>query len=116
MVTEQVWRRRPLSPTKLLPFLSGGPRSSLLHAPRPLKRRSSIAEPEGPAGPQMLRLLYQRATIAAMETVAMDLGGMETESSQQAHDLDSVREDFKTKVGPGLRRQCGQIQLKSLQN
>lgn len=71
---------RPLSPTKLLPFLSNPHRNPsdadlealrrrLHHAPRPLKKRSSITEPEGPAGPNIQKLLYQKTTLAAMETV-----------------------------------------------
>uniref|UniRef100_A0A4W4H8Z5 SH3 domain-containing protein n=1 Tax=Electrophorus electricus TaxID=8005 RepID=A0A4W4H8Z5_ELEEL len=70
---------RPLSPTKLLPFLSHmhrlqsdaeleALRKRLHHAPRPLKKRSSITEPEGPAGPNIQKLLYQKTTLAAMET------------------------------------------------
>ncbi|KAE8280659.1 Apoptosis-stimulating of p53 protein 2 Bcl2-binding protein [Larimichthys crocea] len=54
---------RPLSPTKLLPFISNpyrhqsdgdleALRKKLYNAPRPLKKRSSITEPEGPAGTQ----------------------------------------------------------------
>ncbi|XP_029030747.1 apoptosis-stimulating of p53 protein 2-like isoform X3 [Betta splendens] len=53
---------RPLSPTKLLPF------SAPHNAPRPLKKRSSITEPEGPTGPNIQKLLYQKTTLAAMET------------------------------------------------
>ena len=72
---------RPLSPTKLLPFLSQHPhrnpsdadldalRRRLRLAPRPLKKRSSITEPEGPAGPNIQKLLYQKTTLAAMETM-----------------------------------------------
>ncbi|KAL1006194.1 hypothetical protein UPYG_G00069080 [Umbra pygmaea] len=71
---------RPLSPTKLLPFVSHPQRHPsdadlealrrrLHHAPRPLKKRSSITEPEGPAGPNIQKLLYQKTTLAAMETV-----------------------------------------------
>ncbi|XP_060922554.1 apoptosis-stimulating of p53 protein 2-like [Limanda limanda] len=74
---------RPLSPTKLLPFLSHPHRSPsdadlealrrrLHHAPRPLKKRSSITEPEGPAGPNIQKLLYQKTTLAAMETIPME--------------------------------------------
>ncbi|CAI5654184.1 unnamed protein product [Oreochromis niloticus] len=69
---------RPLSPTKLLPFISNPYRQSdgdlealrkkLYNAPRPLKKRSSITEPEGPAGPNIQKLLYQKTTLAAMET------------------------------------------------
>lgn len=70
---------RPLSPTKLLPFLSQSfrhqsdvdleaLRKRLHHAPRPLKKRSSITEPESPAGPNIQKLLYQKTTLAAMET------------------------------------------------
>lgn len=74
---------RPLSPTKLLPFLSNTHRNPsdadlealrrrLHHAPRPLKKRSSITEPEGPAGPNIQKLLYQKTTLAAMETIPME--------------------------------------------
>ncbi|CAL8256205.1 unnamed protein product [Lota lota] len=71
---------RPLSPTKLLPFISNpyrhqsdgdleALRKKLYNAPRPLKKRSSITEPEGPAGPNIQKLLYQKTTLAAMETL-----------------------------------------------
>lgn len=74
---------RPLSPTKLLPFLSNphkNPNDADLEAvrrrlhpvPRPLKKRSSITEPEGPSGPNILKLLYQKTTLAAMETIPME--------------------------------------------
>lgn len=69
---------RPLSPTKLLPFISNPYRQSesdlealrkkLYNAPRPLKKRSSITEPEGPAGPNIQKLLYQKTLQEAMET------------------------------------------------
>ncbi|XP_041866913.1 apoptosis-stimulating of p53 protein 2-like isoform X3 [Melanotaenia boesemani] len=70
---------RPLSPTKLLPFISNpyrhqsdgdleALRKKLYNAPRPLKKRSSITEPEGPSGPNIQKLLYQKTTLAAMET------------------------------------------------
>ncbi|XP_072266005.1 apoptosis-stimulating of p53 protein 2 isoform X1 [Pyxicephalus adspersus] len=72
---------RPLSPTKLLPFLTNPYRNQsdadlealrrkLYNAPRPLKKRSSITEPEGPNGPNIQKLLYQRTTLAAMETIS----------------------------------------------
>uniref|UniRef100_A0A8C8H1P3 Ras-associating domain-containing protein n=1 Tax=Oncorhynchus tshawytscha TaxID=74940 RepID=A0A8C8H1P3_ONCTS len=78
--TETERAPRPLSPTKLLPFISHphrhpsdadleALRRRLHHAPRPLKKRSSITEPEGPAGPNIQKLLYQKTTLAAMETV-----------------------------------------------
>lgn len=35
-------------------------RRRLSNAPRPLKKRSSITEPEGPQGPNIQKLLYQR--------------------------------------------------------
>ncbi|KAJ8384763.1 hypothetical protein AAFF_G00198490 [Aldrovandia affinis] len=74
-------RPRPLSPTKLLPFISNpyrhqsdvdleALRKRLYNAPRPLKKRSSITEPEGPLGPNLQKLLYQKTTLAAMETIA----------------------------------------------
>lgn len=74
---------RPLSPTKLLPFLTNPHRNPsdadlealrrrLHNAPRPLKKRSSITEPEGPGGPNIQKLLYQKTTLAAMETIPME--------------------------------------------
>lgn len=77
---------RPLSPTKLLPFLSNplrnpsdadleNVRRRLHHAPRPLKKRNSITEPEGPTGPNIQKLLYQKTTLAAMETIPMETVG-----------------------------------------
>ncbi|XP_051937231.1 apoptosis-stimulating of p53 protein 2-like isoform X2 [Hippocampus zosterae] len=76
---------RPLSPTKLLPFISNpyrhqsdgdleALRKKLYNAPRPLKKRSSITEPEGPAGPNIQKLLYQKTTLAAMETTVITPG------------------------------------------
>ncbi|KAM4751158.1 apoptosis-stimulating of p53 protein 2-like [Anableps anableps] len=72
---------RPLSPSKLLPFASTPHRNSdadleglrrrLHNAPRPLKKRSSVVEPEGPAGFNIEKLLYQKTTLAAMETIPM---------------------------------------------
>ena len=81
LISESERAPRPLSPTKLLPFISHphrhpsdadleALRRRLHHAPRPLKKRSSITEPEGPAGPNIQKLLYQKTTLAAMETVA----------------------------------------------
>ncbi|XP_061842922.1 protein phosphatase 1, regulatory subunit 13Ba isoform X4 [Nerophis lumbriciformis] len=62
---------RPLSPTKLTPVAYSQLRYQsdvdlevlrrrLSNAPRPLKKRSSITEPEGPQGPNIQKLLYQR--------------------------------------------------------
>uniref|UniRef100_A0A8C4Q2K8 SH3 domain-containing protein n=1 Tax=Eptatretus burgeri TaxID=7764 RepID=A0A8C4Q2K8_EPTBU len=62
---------RPISPTKLLPFLGlsrteisdtdlEALRQRLTNAPRPIKKRSSLTEPEGPNGPNLQRLLMQR--------------------------------------------------------
>ncbi|XP_059368967.1 protein phosphatase 1, regulatory subunit 13Bb isoform X2 [Carassius carassius] len=62
---------RPLSPTKLTPMVHSpmryqsdaeleALRKKLANAPRPLKKRSSITEPEGPNGPNIQKLLYQR--------------------------------------------------------
>ncbi|KAM8842649.1 apoptosis-stimulating of p53 protein 2-like isoform 2-T2 [Synchiropus picturatus] len=76
---------RLLSPTKLLPFQSHLLRSSSddasgeahwrkthSHAPRPLKKRNSISEPEPPGSPNIQKLLYQKTTLAAMETMATE--------------------------------------------
>ncbi|XP_062407524.1 protein phosphatase 1, regulatory subunit 13Bb isoform X2 [Sardina pilchardus] len=71
---------RPLSPTKLTPMVHSpmryqsdveleALRKRLANAPRPLKKRSSITEPEGPSGPNIQKLLYQRFNTLA--------GGME---------------------------------------
>lgn len=90
---------RPLSPTKLLPFISNSHRNPsdadldnlrrrLQHAPRPLKKRSSITEPEGPAGPNIQKLLYQKTTLAAMETIPM-----ETANTAGMHIQPTVHED-----------------------
>lgn len=95
---------RPLSPTKLLPFLMHQhrlqsdaeletPRRRLQHAPRPLKKRSSITEPEGPGGPNIQKLLYQKTTLAAMEmpetcTGATEDTGKLSGEAQQASDTD----------------------------
>uniref|UniRef100_A0A8C7SMT7 Ras-associating domain-containing protein n=1 Tax=Oncorhynchus mykiss TaxID=8022 RepID=A0A8C7SMT7_ONCMY len=102
---------RPLSPTKLLPFISHphrhpsdadleALRRRLHHAPRPLKKRSSITEPEGPAGPNIQKLLYQKTTLAAMETVVAfpyegEGGGTWKEEPQTA----LVRPKFSTAGG-----------------
>ncbi|XP_061468237.1 apoptosis-stimulating of p53 protein 1 isoform X2 [Rhineura floridana] len=62
---------RPLSPTKLTPIVHSplryqsdadleALRRKFANAPRPLKKRSSITEPEGPNGPNIQKLLYQR--------------------------------------------------------
>lgn len=82
---------RPLSPTKLLPFISNpyrhqsdvdleALRKKLYNAPRPLKKRSSITEPEGPGGPNIQKLLYQKTTLAAMETAVTPPGEEEKEA------------------------------------
>ncbi|XP_061600449.1 apoptosis-stimulating of p53 protein 1-like isoform X1 [Cololabis saira] len=71
---------RPLSPTKLTPVAHSQLRYQndadlevlrrrLSNAPRPLKKRNSITEPEGPQGPNIQKLLYQRFNTLA--------GGME---------------------------------------
>lgn len=71
---------RPLSPTKLTPIVHSplryqsdadleALRRKLANAPRPLKKRGSITEPEGPGGPNIQKLLYQRFNTLA--------GGME---------------------------------------
>ncbi|XP_011610978.1 apoptosis-stimulating of p53 protein 2-like isoform X1 [Takifugu rubripes] len=102
---------RPLSPTKLLPFLSNphripsdvdleALRRRLHHAPRPLKKRSSITEPEGPAGPNIQKLLYQKTTLAAMETVPVQTWGnpqlVEDEKFSDGQPLDENQDDNVT--------------------
>ncbi|KAI7805287.1 putative apoptosis-stimulating of p53 protein 2, partial [Triplophysa rosa] len=92
---------RPLSPTKLLPFISNpyrhqndvdleALRKKLYNAPRPLKKRSSITEPEGPGGPNIQKLLYQKATLAAMETTVSPSREEEKESATEPPRSDEV--------------------------
>lgn len=79
---------RPLSPTKLTPMVHSpmrfqsdaeleALRRKLANAPRPLKKRSSITEPEGPSGPNIQKLLYQRFNTLAggIEGGIAGLGG-----------------------------------------
>ncbi|XP_056400951.1 apoptosis-stimulating of p53 protein 1 isoform X3 [Hyla sarda] len=86
---------RPLSPTKLTPIVHSpmryqsdadleALRRKLANAPRPLKKRSSITEPEGPSGPNIQKLLYQRFNTLA--------GGMEGSAPfyQQCNSQDFV--------------------------
>ncbi|XP_048061949.1 apoptosis-stimulating of p53 protein 2a isoform X2 [Megalobrama amblycephala] len=92
---------RPLSPTKLLPFISNpyrhqsdvdleALRKKLYNAPRPLKKRSSITEPEGPGGPNIQKLLYQKTTLAAMETTVSPSGEEEKETVAEAPRADEA--------------------------
>ncbi|XP_073729017.1 apoptosis-stimulating of p53 protein 2a isoform X1 [Misgurnus anguillicaudatus] len=92
---------RPLSPTKLLPFISNpyrhqsdidleALRKKLCNAPRPLKKRSSITEPEGPGGPNMQKLLYQKTTLAAMETTVGPSGEEQKVAATEPHLSDEV--------------------------
>uniref|UniRef100_A0A3Q1ETU1 Apoptosis-stimulating of p53 protein 1-like n=1 Tax=Acanthochromis polyacanthus TaxID=80966 RepID=A0A3Q1ETU1_9TELE len=78
---------RPLSPTKLTPMVHSPLRyqsdadlevlrKKLANAPRPLKKRSSITEPEGPSGPNIQKLLYQRFNTLA--------GGIEGNGGSEA--------------------------------
>uniref|UniRef100_A0AAR2KW33 SH3 domain-containing protein n=1 Tax=Pygocentrus nattereri TaxID=42514 RepID=A0AAR2KW33_PYGNA len=79
---------RPLSPTKLTPMVHSPMRyqsdaelevlrKKLANAPRPLKKRSSITEPEGPSGPNIQKLLYQRFNTLAggIEGGVVGVGG-----------------------------------------
>ncbi|XP_068436231.1 apoptosis-stimulating of p53 protein 1-like isoform X2 [Clinocottus analis] len=84
---------RPLSPTKLTPVAHSQLRYQsdadlevlrrrLSNAPRPLKKRSSITEPEGPQGPNIQKLLYQRFNTLA--------GGMEGGSGSTFYQPDCL--------------------------
>ncbi|KAL6105861.1 ppp1r13b [Pungitius sinensis] len=84
---------RPLSPTKLTPVAHSQLRYQsdadldvlrrrLSNAPRPLKKRSSITEPEGPQGPNIQKLLYQRFNTLA--------GGMEGGSGNTFYQPDCI--------------------------
>uniref|UniRef100_A0A1A7WHQ7 Protein phosphatase 1, regulatory (Inhibitor) subunit 13Bb n=1 Tax=Iconisemion striatum TaxID=60296 RepID=A0A1A7WHQ7_9TELE len=77
---------RPLSPTKLTPMVHSPLRyqsdadlevlrKKLANAPRPLKKRSSITEPEGPSGPNIQKLLYQRFNTLAGGIEGTGVGG-----------------------------------------
>lgn len=77
---------RPLSPTKLMPMVHSPLRyqsdadlevlrKKLANAPRPLKKRSSITEPEGPSGPNIQKLLYQRFNSLAGSIEGNVVGG-----------------------------------------
>lgn len=63
-------------------------RRRLHRAPRPLKKRSSITDPEGPAGPAVQKLLYQKTTLAAMETVPVDTVGAGPQAVEDGQPLD----------------------------
>ncbi|XP_069811645.1 apoptosis-stimulating of p53 protein 2 isoform X2 [Dendropsophus ebraccatus] len=100
---------RPLSPTKLLPFLSNpyrnqsdadleALRKKLYNAPRPLKKRSSITEPEGPNGPNIQKLLYQRTTLAAMETISAPKQTPVTSISESSAEGTPISADIDTEV------------------
>ncbi|XP_019962727.1 apoptosis-stimulating of p53 protein 2-like [Paralichthys olivaceus] len=107
---------RPLSPTKLLPFLSNPHRNPsdvdlealrrrLHHAPRPLKKRSSITEPEGPAGPNIQKLLYQKTTLAAMETIPMEtVSPAGTYIQPEVHDYQVGGVDVDDNTGASFNR------------
>ncbi|CAN9502535.1 unnamed protein product [Ophioblennius macclurei] len=88
---------RPLSPTKLTPVAHSQLRYQsdadlevlrrrLSNAPRPLKKRSSITEPEGPQGPNIQKLLYQRFNTLA--------GGMEGGSGSTFYQPDCLLGDM----------------------
>ncbi|KAK5609173.1 hypothetical protein CRENBAI_015227 [Crenichthys baileyi] len=88
---------RPLSPTKLTPVAHSHLRYQndadlevlrrrLSNAPRPLKKRSSITEPEGPQGPNIQKLLYQRFNTLA--------GGMEGGSGNPFYQPDCLLGDM----------------------
>lgn len=88
---------RPLSPTKLTPVAHSQLRYQsdadlevlrrrLSNAPRPLKKRSSITEPEGPQGPNIQKLLYQRFNTLA--------GGMEVGSGNTFYQPDCILGDI----------------------
>ncbi|XP_014269061.2 apoptosis-stimulating of p53 protein 1 isoform X2 [Maylandia zebra] len=88
---------RPLSPTKLTPVAHSQLRYQsdadlevlrrrFSNAPRPLKKRSSITEPEGPQGPNIQKLLYQRFNTLA--------GGMEGSSGNTFYQPDCLLGDM----------------------
>ncbi|KAJ8009223.1 hypothetical protein DPEC_G00086660 [Dallia pectoralis] len=99
---------RPLSPTKLTPMAHSplryqsdadleGLRKKLANAPRPLKKRGSITEPEGPAGPNIQKLLYQRFNTLAG---GMEGGGAGTSSSAAGGGVGSGGTPFYQPANP----------------
>ncbi|CAL9686274.1 unnamed protein product [Knipowitschia caucasica] len=125
---------RPLSPTKLTPVAHSQLRYQsdadlevlrrrLSNAPRPLKKRSSITEPEGPQGPNIQKLLYQRFNTLAggiegvsantfyqpecllgdMESLQLSNGGLESSDKQTpapAPDVDRKSADPHLRLSP----------------
>uniref|UniRef100_A0A3P9QHJ2 Tumor protein p53 binding protein, 2b n=1 Tax=Poecilia reticulata TaxID=8081 RepID=A0A3P9QHJ2_POERE len=100
---------RPLSPSKLLPFASNPHRNSdadleglrrrLHNAPRPLKKRSSVVESEGPAGFNIEKLLYQQTTLAAMETIPMkNISPPEENVQSTVPDDRTIKKDVSSRV------------------
>ncbi|XP_056249483.1 apoptosis-stimulating of p53 protein 1-like isoform X4 [Seriola aureovittata] len=106
---------RPLSPTKLTPVAHSQLRYQsdadlevlrrrLSNAPRPLKKRSSITEPEGPQGPNIQKLLYQRFNTLA--------GGMEGVTGNTFYQPDCLLGDMDNihsangNVEPGDKHVC----------
>ncbi|XP_026135063.1 apoptosis-stimulating of p53 protein 2-like isoform X1 [Carassius auratus] len=107
---------RPLSPTKLLPFISNpyrcqsdvdleALRKRLYNAPRPLKKRSSITEPEGPGGPNIQKLLYQKTTLAAMETAESPPGEEEKEMPADPYRADEASLEGPEQPAPDTERE-----------
>ncbi|XP_007564722.1 apoptosis-stimulating of p53 protein 2-like isoform X1 [Poecilia formosa] len=100
---------RPLSPSKLLPFASNPHRNSdadleglrrrLHNAPRPLKKRSSVVESEGPGGFNIEKLLYQQTTLAAMETIPMkNISPPEENVQSTVPDDRTIKKDVSSRV------------------
>uniref|UniRef100_A0A8C1T3H5 Protein phosphatase 1, regulatory subunit 13Bb n=1 Tax=Cyprinus carpio TaxID=7962 RepID=A0A8C1T3H5_CYPCA len=98
---------RPLSPTKLTPMVHSpmryqsdaeleALRKKLANAPRPLKKRSSITEPEGPNGPNIQKLLYQR-----FNTLAGGIeGGPSVATGEMLFDADNGNQPSETPIVP----------------
>ncbi|KAM4529085.1 protein phosphatase 1, regulatory subunit 13Bb isoform 2-T2 [Fundulus diaphanus] len=98
---------RPLSPTKLTPMVHSPLRyqsdadlevlrKKLANAPRPLKKRSSITEPEGPSGPNIQKLLYQR-----FNTLAVGMEGSGGAGSGGSNGAGSGTPFYQPAVPPG---------------
>uniref|UniRef100_UPI00358DE232 apoptosis-stimulating of p53 protein 2-like isoform X2 n=1 Tax=Myxine glutinosa TaxID=7769 RepID=UPI00358DE232 len=103
---------RPISPTKLLPFLGlsrteisdtdlEALRQRLTNAPRPIKKRSSLTEPEGPNGPNLQRLLMQRfqdrqavvnaaALLSSSSSASMEIEDVPRDSQESQQHVDEV--------------------------
>uniref|UniRef100_A0A3Q1I3A3 SH3 domain-containing protein n=1 Tax=Anabas testudineus TaxID=64144 RepID=A0A3Q1I3A3_ANATE len=110
---------RPLSPTKLTPMVHSPLRyqsdadlevlrKKLANAPRPLKKRSSITEPEGPSGPNIQKLLYQRFNTLAG---GIEGNGVSGSGGDSVADTDNGNLPSETPLPPPGPEEQGSVAL-----